>query len=226
MPNKDDKRSKSAKHEMNPRSLPKSIGNGNGQSPSHSPAPGSRRRPRRAPSGPTPLRPLDLDSKHKSSRSPPLLLFFSTLDLYSKVTAKCALLTCVCGLGWASLIVWILGPAVSSSSADSSIPAGSRHHSSSRLLDRPGAFPIADHSGEGFLLPGWTPLGHHARFMGREAFPEQFEHWGEEGEVVINSVDRGPLTTGEGVLPSTDLLLAILSGDDKVRAWGVHVASW
>lgn len=67
------------------------------------------------------------------------------------------------------------------------------------------------------MLPGWTPLGHHARFLGREAFPEQFEHWGEEGEVVINGVDLGPLATGDEVLPRTDLLLAILSGDDKVR---------
>ena len=226
MSTKDDKRGRSAKDQVPPRPYAKRIGHGNDSSPAptHSPS-ASRRRPRRAPGGATPLRPLL--SQHKTGRSPLLPPFFSAIDLCSKVTAKCALLTCACGLAWASLIVWILGPAASASSAGSSIrgvPAGSQHQSgrSGSLLDRPGSrFPIADHSGESFLLPGWTPLGHHARFLGREAFPEQFEHWGlgedQDREVVINGVDIGPLTTGDEALPRTDLVLAILSGDDEVR---------
>lgn len=138
-----------------------------------------------------------------------LRLFQRAADLLPKATAKCALLTCASGMAWASLIVWILGPAVSGpdmiTSVDQEVPPPLSTAS----------FPIVD---EGSLLPGWTPLGHHSRFIGREAFPDQFEHWGEDPEVVIHSMDVGPLMEeADQVLPRTDLLLAILSGDDKVR---------
>eukprot|EP00752_Nemacystus_decipiens_P006800 g6105.t1 len=159
-----------------------------------------------------------MDSQHKTSRSPLLPLLSSTLDLCSKATAKCVLLTCACGLAWASLIVWILGPAVSSAGSSIRVPSGSHHQAGpGSLLDRPDPFPIAGHSSDGFLLPGWTPLGHHARLMGREAFPEQFEHWGEDGDmqVAVNGVDLDPLTTSDEVLPRADLVLAILSGNDE-----------
>lgn len=65
-------------------------------------------------------------------------------------------------------------------------------------------------------MPGWTALGHHSRFLGQEAFPEQFEWWGEGGDVVINGVDVGPLGAANETVPTADLLLAILSGDTEV----------
>ena len=225
MSTNDDRRSRVTKHHIAPRPSSKSvgIGSGSGPAPMHSSSPSaSRRRPRR-PAGATNLRPSD--SQQKTARSPLLPLLSGTLGLCSKVTAKCALLTCACGLAWASLIVWILGPAVSSASSATTASSSRRNPTAAagnrRYLDRPGPFPIAGHSGEGgFLLPGWTPQGHHARFVGGEAFPEQFAHWGEEqkGEaVVVNGVDLGPLTTVEEALPASDLVLAILSGDDEVR---------
>lgn len=226
MSTKDAKRSRVGKHQMPPRPSSKSTvtGNDSGPAPTHSPSPSaSRRRPRRETLGATtPLRPIDSASQHKTNRSPLLPLFHGTLDLCSKVTPKFALLTCACGLAWASLIVWILGPAASPTGFPSAAGHINQHHPGS-LLDRPGPFPIADHSDEGFLLPGWTPLGHHLRFVGREAFPEQFEHWGEEpqGEVVINGVDLGPLATGDEALPRADLVLAILSGNGEVRGEGL-----
>lgn len=67
---------------------------------------------------------------------------------------------------------------------------------------------------DGVLPPGWTAVGHHARFMGQKAFPAQFESWGDGGEVVINRVDVGPLSNK--TLPRADLLMAILSADTKV----------
>ncbi|CAN0543276.1 unnamed protein product, partial [Ectocarpus sp. 8 AP-2014] len=196
------------KHQMPPRlSSLKSLANG-GEAPAHSPT-GSRRRPRRPTSGTS----LHLsDSQQKSSRPSVQRLFLSAADLLAKTTTKCALLTCASGMAWASLIVWILGPAVSSPDTTTQVDQHQRQEVPT-LSPAGGSFPIVD---EGSLLPGWTPLGHHSRFMGREAFPEQFEHWGEDREVVIHSVDVDPLTDeGDQVLPRTDLLLAILSGDDK-----------
>lgn len=67
---------------------------------------------------------------------------------------------------------------------------------------------------------GWTPLGHHRRFLGEQAFPEQFKDWDVERPVVFNSVDVGPLAVGnETALPRADLLLAILSGDTEVSLY-------
>ncbi|CBJ27625.1 beta-1,3-n-acetylglucosaminyltransferase, putative [Ectocarpus siliculosus] len=185
----------------------KSLANG-GEAPAHSPT-GSRRRPRRPASGTS----LHLsDSQQKSSRPSVQRLFLSAADLLAKTTTKCALLTCASGMAWASLIVWILGPAVSSPDTTTQVDQHQQQEVPT-LSPAGGSFPIVD---EGSLLPGWTPLGHHSRFMGREAFPEQFEHWGEDQEVVIHSMDVGPLTDeGDQLLPRTDLLLAILSGDDK-----------
>lgn len=211
------------KHQMPPRlSSLKNLPNG-GEAPAHSPT-GSRRRPRRPASSGTSLHLSD--SQRKSSRPSVLRLFLGLADLLSKTTSKCALLTCASGMAWASLIVWIVGPAVSSPDlmTTTTIPVDPHHQQQEVPALSPaggGSFPTVD---EGFLLPGWTPLGHHLRFMGREAFPEQFEHWGEEREVVVHGVDVGPLAEeGDQVLPRTDLLLAILSGDDKVRCvvcWG------
>jgi len=200
----DEKRSKSALHKM-PRDE---------QAPMHSPST-SRRRPRRGAAAAANLRQTSGAANRRR-----LALLVNAIDLCSSVSTRCMLLTCACGLAWAYLFVWILGPAVASSHA-----MGSGHHIPSRL-DRQ-ALPIAgvdyghhSHGKEGFLLPGWTPLGHHSRFLGREAFPEQFEHWGEEGEVVINTVDVGPLVEDGKTLPKSDLVLAILSGDDEVRGEG------
>lgn len=70
----------------------------------------------------------------------------------------------------------------------------------------------------GQRFAGWTTLGHHRRFLGEEAFPEQFKGWDVERPVVVNSVHVGPLSVGnETTLPRADLLLAILSGDTEVR---------
>lgn len=204
---KDEKRSKSALHKMAH----------NDQAPMHSPS-ASRRRPRRAAAAAAPLRQTGSSVRYR----PPLaalLELLNAIDLCSTVSARCLLLTCACGLAWAFLFVWILGPAVTSSH-DIDIDMGNGHHVPPWRLDRLDSLPIADHHShgkEGFLLPGWTPLGHHSRFLGREAFPEQFDHWGEEGEVVINTMDVGPLVEDGKTLPTTDLVLAILSGDDEVR---------
>lgn len=198
---KDDKRSKSALHKMTQ----------NDQAPMHSPS-ASRRRSRRAAAAAAPVR-----HQMGSARPPLVALLLNAIDLCPTLSARCMLLTCACGLAWTFLFVWILGPAVASSH---DIDMGNGHHVPSWRLDRLDSRPIADHHShgkEGFLLPGWTPLGHHSRFLGREAFPEQFEHWGEEGEVVINTVDVGPLVEDGKTLPTTDLVLAILSGDDEVR---------
>ncbi|CAN0137151.1 unnamed protein product [Hapterophycus canaliculatus] len=196
---------------MNPKSSTLDKGD-NDDAPMHSPTT-SRRRPRRPTSG-TGSHLRYTDSRQKRSHASVVRLLLSTIDLCSKNTAKCALLTCASGMAWASLIVWILGPAVSTPGVIH--PVGDDHQQQTVPGSGEGsAFPIGDHNSDGFWLPGWTPLGHHSRFLGREAFPEQFEHWGEAGEVVINGVDVAPLAVGDEVLPRADLVLAILSGDDE-----------
>lgn len=204
---KDEKRSKSSFHKMAH----------NEQAPIHSPS-ASRRRPRRSAASGAP--PRDGSGSARGGRPALVALFLNVVDVCPAVSARCVLLTCACGLAWASLFVWILGPAVASSHG-----AVIDHAMSGLDRQRPESLPIADYGGhqshgnEGFLLPGWTPLGHHSRFLGREAFPEQFEHWGEDREVVINTVDVGPLVEDGKTLPTTDLVLAILSGDDEVRVF-------
>lgn len=211
MSTKDDRRDRSAKDQMASR-MPPLDNIDDDEAPTYSPTT-SRRRPRRPGSG-TGAQLRFADSQQRRSQASVARLLLSAVDLCSKNTAKCALLTCVSGAAWASLIVWILGPAVP---APGAMPPVGDHHQVPGLGHGSG-YPIGDHNSEGFWLPGWTPLGHHSRFLGREAFPEQFEHWGEEGEVVINGVDVAPLAAGDEVLPRTDLVLAILSGDDEVCA--------
>lgn len=59
------------------------------------------------------------------------------------------------------------------------------------------------------------------RFMGEDAFPEQFKGWTDEHDeaqypVVANRMDAESLETGVA-LPRVDMLLAILSGSTEVR---------
>lgn len=131
--------------------------------------------------------------------------------MWAKVTLKFALLACASALLWACFIVRVIGPA-------SSVPgmiAARDNLDMGRETGREGRFTFSIDNGER-LLPGWTPLGHHSRFLGQDAFPEQFQSWGEGGEVVINGVDVGPLGAANETVPTADLLLAILSGDTEV----------
>lgn len=187
----------------------------NSDQPTDSP----RRRPRKAvtpSSGPLQYSAAGT-SQQRNSWAP--LYFFSSaaaVEFCTKITPRCVLLACASGLAWASFIVWLLGPAVVSPTGTSSdLPPD---HSQLGLVERGGGGPFPTHNKDGLPLPGWTPLGHHSRFLGREVFPKLFKHWQEEGEVAINTMDVGPLTVDNQVLPKTDILLAILSGDDEVRA--------
>lgn len=145
----------------------------------------------------------DFQLKHDRAKQP---------RICAKVTAKLALLACVSAVLWACLIVRVLGPASSATGMTARDKLDMGQFSGT---DR-GRFAFSI-SGDGeSLMPGWTALGHHSRFLGQEAFPEQFQSWGEGGDVVINGVDVGPLGAANETVPTADLLLAILSGDTEV----------
>lgn len=145
----------------------------------------------------------DFQLKHDRAKQP---------RICAKVTAKLALLACVSAVLWACLIVRVLGPASSATGMTARDKLDMGQFSGT---DR-GRFAFAISEDEESLFPGWTALGHHSRFLGQEAFPEQFQSWGEGGDVVINGVDVGPLGAANETVPTADLLLAILSGDTEV----------
>lgn len=144
--------------------------------------------------------PHDTDSEDKYVRSPVMSASF-----FSRAAVKRILIVCISGVAWACLIVRILGPAVVTQK-DSTLVGGSGSDVV-HLSTSAGSFGMPTY-------PGWTPLGHHSKFLGQEAFPKQFAGWGEgEQEVVVNGVDVKPL---DKALPTSDLVLAILSADTEV----------
>lgn len=125
-------------------------------------------------------------------------------------TLKCLLLGCVWGAAFAALVIHVLGP-----------PShGIHEHSTASMQGTDTDEEIVPLPINGYVessLPGWTPLGHNLRLLGQKAFPEHFEGWREGGErMVINTVDIGPFTTDGEALPSSDILLVILSAGTKV----------
>ena len=131
------------------------------------------------------------------------------------ITARCLFLACIWGVACAGLIVHVLGP-----------PGHATHEPDEGMRSvgiEGGVTPIFMDGLNGSTFPDWTSTGHHTRFLGQKAFPELFEGWmeGNEGQynniLTINKVDIEPLAAKRETLPSSDLLLAILSADTKVK---------
>lgn len=182
--------------------------------PPHASSSSSRRRSRTGFPSPLPATAV-CQHRHRGAAGAHGAATLQPAALGSRITATCVLFVCVSGLAWAGLIVSVLGPpAAGSRGAPISLSGNSQI---ARLAAaRAASFAMAARLGDS-LPPGWTQLGHHSRFLGQEAFPEQFERWDEEGEVVINVVDVEPLAREGKALPKADIVLAILSKDTEVR---------
>jgi len=125
-------------------------------------------------------------------------------------TLKCLLLGCVWGAALAAIVIHVLGPPFH----------GIQEHSTASMQGTDTDEGIASLPINGYVessLPGWTPLGNNWGLLGQKAFPEHFEGWSKDRQrMVINTVDVGPFTTDGEALPSSDILLVILSAGTKV----------
>lgn len=135
-------------------------------------------------------------------------------------TLKCLLLGCVWGAAFAAIVIHVLGPPIH----------GIQEHNIASIQGTDTDEGVASLPINGYVessLSGWTPLGHNWRLLGQKAFPEHFEGWSEEDgqRAVINTVDVGSFTTDGEALPSSDILLVILSGGTKVRQSGLYTQS-
>lgn len=147
------------------------------------------RNPARTPATSPPAHEGEKEYKYYVARKPPAVCL--------KITAKCALLVFVSGVAWAYLIVRTISPAI----VRLVIPAALA----------PTTATSSDIARRGYVD---TAAEYKLSFIGQDVFPQVFESWGEEGEVVVNGMDVEPLSSE--TLPTADLLMAVLSGDTKV----------
>lgn len=135
--------------------------------------------------------------------------------VFLKITAKCTLLVCVSGVAWACLIIRIISPAVVTLVGPAAFaPAAVTSSGIVRRAKNTTSFSAA--AGNVYI-----DAEHSFRFIGQKSFPERFESWAENGEVVVNGMDVEPL--GSETLPKADLLMAVLSGNTKVGYTVVEV---
>lgn len=141
---------------------------------------------------------------------------------WNGITFKYTVLTCCTAIGWAFVIVYILGPATPQQRKPREyyhkMTSTSTLDSGSRIPEHPPPHVDRVTASEDGSRPS---LGRKKTdFLGRGTFPGQFRGWGDTSvdvPVVVNKMDSRPLMPANETLLTVDLVLTILSKDTRVR---------